>query len=98
MNAPQQFKQLMTDVEELLARSDDEHGPHLAELRGRLEETLSQAKVALAKQGKGTATQVRHYAGVADNYITGYPIWAFGSGILIGALLGFLAASPRAND
>jgi ElaB/YqjD/DUF883 family membrane-anchored ribosome-binding protein len=98
MKAPSKITQLVTDVEELLDRLDDEHGPQLDQLRGRVEETLSQAKAVLSKQGRTTAAQVRQYAGMADDYITGYPRAAFASGILIGAVLGYLAASLRSGD
>jgi ElaB/YqjD/DUF883 family membrane-anchored ribosome-binding protein len=98
LDAPRQFQQLTADVEELLARLDDEHGPQLGELRARVEETLSQAQAALAKQGKTAAAQVRHYAGMADDYISGYSRTAFASGILIGAAFGFLVASARSSD
>jgi ElaB/YqjD/DUF883 family membrane-anchored ribosome-binding protein len=98
LNTPQKFQQLITDVEELLARLDDEHGPQLDKLRGRIEATMSQAKAALTKQGNSTAAQVRQYAGMADDYITGYPRTAFASGIVIGAVLGFLAATARSGD
>lgn len=98
MRAPQKFQQLVDDVEELLARLDDEHGPQLDQLRGRVETTMSQAKAVLGRHGKTTAAQVGQYAGLADDYITGYPRAAFASGILIGAVLGFLAASARSGD
>lgn len=98
MNTSQKFEHLITDVEELLARLDDEHGPQLDKLRGRIEETMSQAKAALTKQGAGTVAQVRQYAGMADDYITGYPRAAFASGILIGAVVGFLVATTRSGD
>jgi ElaB/YqjD/DUF883 family membrane-anchored ribosome-binding protein len=81
-----------------LASSDDEHSPRFHELRDRVEATMSDAKSALTKQEKSTAAQVRHYAGMADDYITGYPRTAFASGILIGGLLGFLIASARSSD
>jgi ElaB/YqjD/DUF883 family membrane-anchored ribosome-binding protein len=98
LEAPRKFQQLITDVEELLAGLDDEHSPQLERLRERVETTMSQAKSALTKRGKSTTAQVRHYAGVADDYITGYPRAAFASGILIGAVLGFLVASTRSSD
>jgi ElaB/YqjD/DUF883 family membrane-anchored ribosome-binding protein len=90
--------QLLTDVEELLARLDDEHSPQLDKLRARVEATMSEAKSALTKQGESTGAQMRHYAGIADDYITGYPRTAFASGILLGAALGFLIASARSGD
>ena len=90
--------QLLTDVEELLARLDDEHSPQLDKLRARVEATMSEAKSALTKQAESTGAQVRHYAGIADDYITGYPRTAFASGILLGAALGFLIASARSGD
>lgn len=102
LNTSRKFQQLITDVEELLARLDDEHGPQFDQLRDRIEATMSQAKAALTKGGSSTATQVRQYAGMADDYITGYitgyPRIAFTSGILIGTVLGFLAATARARD
>ena len=98
METPRKFKQLIDDVEELLARLDDEHSPQLDKLRERVEATMSEAKSALTKQGTSAAAQVRHYAGIADDYITGYPRAAFASGILLGAALGFLIASARSGD
>ena len=94
METPRKFQQLIDDVEELLARLDDEHSPQLDDLRKRLEATVS----ALNQRSKSTAAQVRHYAGMADDYIIGYPRTAFASGILIGGLLGFLLASARSSD
>lgn len=92
------FQSLVDDVEELLERLDDEHSPQLDQVRRRVESTMTQAKNALQGQGRSTAAQVRHYAGMADDYITGYPRAAFASGILIGAVLGFLLASTRSSD
>ena len=98
MNNSRKFEQLVNEVEELLARLDDEHSPQLDKLRAHVEATMSEAKSALTRQGKSRAAQVRHYAGIADDYITGYPRTAFASGILIGAALGFLIASVRSSD
>ena len=98
MESARKFQTLVDDVEELLERMDDEHSPQLDQLRRRVESTMTQAKRALQTQGRSTAAQVRHYAGMADDYITGYPRAAFASGILIGAALGFLLASARANE
>jgi ElaB/YqjD/DUF883 family membrane-anchored ribosome-binding protein len=97
MKTPRKLKQLITDVEDLLAGLNDEHGPEVEEMRSRVEETISQAKRALSKQGRTTAAQVKQYAGMADDYITGYPRMAFASGILIGGVLGFLAASAHSD-
>ena len=93
MEIPRQFQQLIDDVEELLARMDDEHSPQLDQLRTRIETAVSR----LNRSGRSTAAQVRRYAGVADDYITGYPRTAFATGILIGGLLGFLL-STRSSD
>ena len=98
METPLKFQQLITDVEELLARLDDEHGPQLDHLRRRVETTMSQAKSSLTQRGESAAARMRQYAGIADGYITGYPRAAFASGIVIGAVLGFLVASTRSSD
>jgi ElaB/YqjD/DUF883 family membrane-anchored ribosome-binding protein len=94
LETPRKFQQLIDDVEELLARLDDEHSPQIDDLRKRLEATVS----ALSQRSQSTAAQVRRYAGMADDYITGYPRTAFASGILIGTVVGFLFASLRASD
>jgi ElaB/YqjD/DUF883 family membrane-anchored ribosome-binding protein len=94
LERPRKFQQLIDDVEELLDRLNDEHSPQIDDLRRRLESTVS----ALSEQGRSTAAQVKHYAGIADDYITGYPRTAFASGILLGGLLGFLLASVRSRD
>jgi ElaB/YqjD/DUF883 family membrane-anchored ribosome-binding protein len=98
VTSPQQFQQLVTEVEELLASLDDEHNPRFNELRDRVEATMSQAETALKKRGNATASKLRDYAGMADDYITGYPRTAFASGILLGAAVGFLVASLRSSD
>jgi ElaB/YqjD/DUF883 family membrane-anchored ribosome-binding protein len=98
LESVRKFQTLIDDVEELLERMDDEHSPQLDHLRRRVESTITQAKRALQAQGRSTAAQVRYYAGMADDYITGYPRAAFVSGILIGAALGFLLTSARSNE
>jgi ElaB/YqjD/DUF883 family membrane-anchored ribosome-binding protein len=59
---------------------------------------MSQAKGSLRQHGNAAASKLRGYAGMADDYITGYPRTAFTSGIFIGAVLGFLVASLRSSD
>jgi ElaB/YqjD/DUF883 family membrane-anchored ribosome-binding protein len=98
LETPRQFQQLVSDVEELLERLEDEHSPQLDKLRDRVEATMSEAKSLLKNQGRSSVAQVRRYAGMADDIITGYPRAAFASGILIGAALGFLVAFTRSND
>jgi ElaB/YqjD/DUF883 family membrane-anchored ribosome-binding protein len=98
VNSPRQFQQLVTDVEELLASLDDEHSPRFHELRDRVEATMSEAKSSLREHANAAASGLRGYAGMADDYITGYPRTSFASGIFIGAVLGFLVASLRSSD
>jgi ElaB/YqjD/DUF883 family membrane-anchored ribosome-binding protein len=98
LESARKFQTLIDDVEELLERMDDEHSPQLDQLRRRVESTMTQAKSALQAHGQSTVAQIGRYAGLADDYITGYPRAAFASGILIGATLGFLLASARSND
>ena len=62
LETPRKFQQLIDDVEELLARLDDEHSPQLDQLRNRIEATLT----TFNERGRSTAAQVRHYAGMAD--------------------------------
>ncbi|HEX3950979.1 MAG TPA: DUF883 family protein [Steroidobacteraceae bacterium] len=45
-----QFQQLINDVEELLARLEDEHSPQLDDLHRRLETAVAKAKSTLHKR------------------------------------------------
>jgi ElaB/YqjD/DUF883 family membrane-anchored ribosome-binding protein len=98
LNTAQQFQQLISEVEELLERLDDEHGPQLSQLLAQVEKTMSQAKIALTQQAKSAASQIRQYVGRTDGYVRRHPRTVFASGILIGTLLGFLVASARSSD
>jgi ElaB/YqjD/DUF883 family membrane-anchored ribosome-binding protein len=97
MKAPHQINQLVNEVEELLAELSDEHGPEIAELRARVEETVAAARRAIGKRGKSAVARARRYAGAVDDYITSYPRIGFLTGIAVGGILVYLAGlvSPK---
>ena len=97
MKASHRVDQLLSEVEELLAELRDEHGPEVAELRARVEETVAAAKRAIGDQGKSAAAQARRYVRAVDGYITSYPRISFLTGIAVGGVLVYLASllSPK---
>jgi ElaB/YqjD/DUF883 family membrane-anchored ribosome-binding protein len=91
MKTSPRVEQLVNDVEELLAELSDEHGPEVAALRARVEETVATARRTLGEQSKSAAARALRYAKAVDNYITGYPRIGFLTGVAVGGLLVYLA-------
>ena len=87
MSPSRTLNNLINDVEELLTELDDEHGPHIDELRMRIVQTIGSAKRAIASQRTGVVARIGHYAGSVDDYITGFPRLGFFTGILLGGMV-----------
>jgi ElaB/YqjD/DUF883 family membrane-anchored ribosome-binding protein len=91
MKTAHRVNQLVDDVEELLAELHDEHGPEIAELRARVEETVAAAKRAIGEQSKSAVAKAKQYALAVDDYITSYPRISFLTGVAVGGILVYLA-------
>jgi ElaB/YqjD/DUF883 family membrane-anchored ribosome-binding protein len=90
MNPSRAMRNLINDVEELLAELGDAHGPHIDELRMRLLQTIESAKRAIASQRTSTLARLGRFAGSVDHYITGFPRLGFATGILVGGMIVYL--------
>jgi ElaB/YqjD/DUF883 family membrane-anchored ribosome-binding protein len=87
MNPSRTLNKLVIDIEELLAKLSDEHGPQMDELRMRVVETIGSTKRAIASQRTSAVARIGHYAGSVDDYITGFPRLGFLTGILVGGMI-----------
>ena len=87
MNQSRTLSNLIIEVEDLLTELDNEHGPHIDELRMRLARTIGSAKRAVARQRISVVTRIGQYARAADDYITGFPRLGFFTGILVGGMI-----------
>jgi ElaB/YqjD/DUF883 family membrane-anchored ribosome-binding protein len=86
------FKNMITDSEDLLRAAATASGEGLTAARSKFEEKLKQAKVALADASRPAFDRTRKTAAAADGYVRGNPWAAVGAAIAAGALIGFLAA------
>jgi ElaB/YqjD/DUF883 family membrane-anchored ribosome-binding protein len=87
MNPSHTLTNLINDVEKLLTELDDEHDPHIDELRRRIMQTIGRARRAIPSQRTGVVASIGHYAGSMDDYITGFPRLGFLTGILVGGMI-----------
>jgi ElaB/YqjD/DUF883 family membrane-anchored ribosome-binding protein len=87
MNPSRTLNNLINDVEKLLKELDDEHDPHIDELRMRIRQTIGRAKRAIPSQRTGVVARIGHYAVSMDDYITGFPRLGFLTGILVGGMI-----------
>ena len=86
------FENMIADSEDLLKAAATATGEGLAAARARFEETLAQAKVALADVSRPILDRTRKAAETADDYVHGNPWTIVGAAVVAGALIGFLAA------
>ncbi|HEX5354927.1 MAG: DUF883 domain-containing protein [Aquabacterium sp.] len=83
---------VMADAEALLAATAGDAGAGVAELRNRVQATLSSAKTGLIEAQAAVVDKAKAAAKVTDEYVHENP-WksisiAAGAGLLIGLLLG----------
>jgi ElaB/YqjD/DUF883 family membrane-anchored ribosome-binding protein len=99
MKSEKKLWELVNDVEELLAELRDEHGPEVAELRERIDNSLKSTKAAIGLQSERTAARLGRYVDSFDSYIINYPRLAFATAILVagwaGYASGLAARRPR---
>jgi len=82
------FKNIITDSEDLLKAAASVSGKGFAAARTKFEDKLRHAKATLTDASQ----PVLESAAVADDYVRGNPWTAVGLAITAGVLIGFLAA------
>lgn len=99
MRASRKLKQLVNDVEELVAELGDDQRPEVQALRDRVEEAIDSTRQSVAARGRRVAARAGAIAGSLDTYITRHPRLAFVSGVALASLVGYLlGASSRPVD
>jgi ElaB/YqjD/DUF883 family membrane-anchored ribosome-binding protein len=91
MKSEKKLRELVNDVEELLAELRDEHGPEVAELRERIENNMQSTKAAIGRRSAGVTARVGRYVDSLDSYINHYPRLAFATATLVAGWVGYVS-------
>jgi ElaB/YqjD/DUF883 family membrane-anchored ribosome-binding protein len=88
--AATELKNLIADVEDLVARIGNLKDADVSRVRSKVETALASAKQSLASGTDSARRQVRKVAGTADQYVRESPWQALGIAALAGVGIGFL--------
>ncbi len=90
--ASAEIKNLIADVEDLMARISDLKDADVVRVRGKVLGAINATKQSLA-DGAGTVREhAKRYASSADDYVRDSPWQAVGIAALVGAVVGIFAA------
>ena len=90
--ATEEIRNLIADVEDLVARLADLNDGDVATLRTKVLETVAAAKETLADSAETLRRQAQRAMSGADEYVRESPWAAVGVAALVGALVGILVA------
>ncbi len=90
--AADEIRNLIADVEELVARLADLDDGDVAALRNKVSSTVDAAKEALAGSADSLKRQAQKALSGADDYVRDSPWVAVGLAALVGAVAGILVA------
>ena len=90
--AADEIRNLIADVEELVARLADLNDADVASVRKRVMATVDAAKESLAEGADTLRRQAQKAASGADDYVRESPWAAVGLAALVGAVVGILVA------
>jgi ElaB/YqjD/DUF883 family membrane-anchored ribosome-binding protein len=85
-----EIKNLLADVEELVARIADMQDADVDRLRGKVQRAVDAAKESLAGGAESVRRKAQSVADNADEYIRESPWQAVGIAALVGAVVGML--------
>jgi ElaB/YqjD/DUF883 family membrane-anchored ribosome-binding protein len=86
-----EIKNLIADVEELMARIADLKDADVVRVRGKVQRAVDAAKQSLAEGAGSIRRQAQDLASTADDYVRDSPWQAIGIAALVGAVVGILA-------
>jgi ElaB/YqjD/DUF883 family membrane-anchored ribosome-binding protein len=89
-SASSELKNLIADVEDLVARIGNLKDADVSRVRGKVENALAAAKQSLASGTDTARRQARKVAGNADQYVRESPWQALGIAAVAGVAVGFL--------
>jgi ElaB/YqjD/DUF883 family membrane-anchored ribosome-binding protein len=86
-----EIKNLISDVEDLMARIADLKDADVVRVRDKVQRTVASAKQSLAEGADSLRRQAQSVADTADDYVRESPWQAIGIAALVGAVVGILA-------
>jgi ElaB/YqjD/DUF883 family membrane-anchored ribosome-binding protein len=89
--ASSEIKNLIADVEDLMARITDLKDADVARVRGKVQRAVEATKQSLADGADTIRQHAQNVASTADDYVRDSPWQAIGIAALIGAVVGILA-------
>ncbi|MDP9065569.1 MAG: hypothetical protein M3O06_06880 [Pseudomonadota bacterium] len=87
-----EFKNLIADVEDLIARIADLKDSDVARVRDRVVHAVEAAKESVAERADTLRRQAQRAVNTADDYVRDRPWQAVGVAALVGAVMGIVAA------
>lgn len=90
--ASAEIKNLIADVEDLMARIADLKDVDVARVRTKVQRAVDATKQSLADSADTVRQHAQRVVGSADDYVRDRPWQAVGVAALIGAVVGILAA------
>ena len=89
-SASVEIKNLLADVEELVARIADLQDADVGRLRNKVQRAVDAAKESLADGAESVRQRAQNVADSADEYVHDSPWQAVGIAALVGAVVGML--------
>ena len=89
--ASAEIKNLIADVEDLMARISDLKDADVVRMRGKVLRAVDTAKKSIADSADNLRRQAQSVASSADDYVRESPWQAIGIAALVGAVVGILA-------
>jgi len=86
-----EIKNLIADVEELMARIADLKDADVVRVRGKVQRAVDATKQSLTEGADAIRQQAQTAASTADDYVRESPWQAVGIAALVGAVVGILA-------
>src|SRR5579863_3745934 len=89
--ASAEIKNLISDVEDLMARIADLKDADVVRVRGKVQRAVDATKQSLYDSADSIRRQAQSVASTADDYVRDSPWQAIGIAALVGAVVGILA-------
>ena len=89
--ASSEIKNLLADVEDLMARIADLKDADVVRVRGKVQRAVEATKQSLADGADAIRQRAQNVASTADDYVRDSPWQAIGIAALVGAVVGILA-------
>ena len=86
-----EIKNLISDVEDLMARIADLKDADVVRVRGKVQRAVDATKQSIADSADSIRRQAQNAASTADDFVRDSPWQAIGIAALVGAVVGILA-------